>query len=140
MFLTRIIYASKATDAFKPEDIDDILTTARDYNQKQEITGMLCFSRKFFLQCLEGSRSSVNKLYHQILNDKRHNDIVLLEYSEITEREFSQWSMAYVPESSLTAPLNLKFSGSSIFDPYQMRGESAHKMMLELKEVLTNVT
>jgi len=48
--------------------------------------------------------------------------------------------MSYVPDSSLTTSINLKFSGKSIFDPYQMSGESAHKMMLELRDVLHNVT
>ena len=140
MFLTRIIYTSTATQEFKPNDIDDILTIASNNNTKIDITGMLCFSRNYFLQCLEGSRSCVNEMYHKILNDKRHSNIVLLEYNEISEREFSQWSMAYLPESSLTSPINLKFSESSQFNPYKMSGESAHKMMLEFKDKLDCVS
>lgn len=140
MFLTRILYASTATDKFKPEDIDNILSVARKNNAKKEITGMLCFSRNYFLQSLESSRSCVNEIYHKILNDNRHTNIVLLEYKEISEREFSDWSMAYMPESSLTAPINLKFSESSQFNPYKMSGASAHKMMIELKDTLRRAT
>ncbi len=140
MYLTQIIYTSTATEEFTPEDIDKILSTARENNKSQDITGMLCFSSKKFLQCLEGSRASVNALYHKILNDKRHCNIVLLDYQEISEREFNTWSMAYVPDSSVTHPANLKFSGSSTFTPYEKSGDSAHKMMLEFKESLTNVT
>lgn len=46
--------------------------------------------------------------------------------------------MGYMPESSLTAPMNLKYSGKSEFIPYEMSGESAHQMMLELR-TLTSV-
>lgn len=101
---------------------------------------MLCFNRKYFLQCLEGSRTNVNNAYHKILNDKRHSRIVLLDYKEITKREFSNWSMGYMPESSLTAPTSLKFSGKNEFSPYEMSGESAHQMMLELKDISSAIS
>lgn len=136
MFLTRIIYTSTATKQFKPKDIENILSTSKLKNSKKELTGMLCFSRNFFLQCIEGSRISVNELYHKILNDPRHEKIVLLDYNEIFEREFNDWSMAYLPELNLTNAINLKFSESSQFSPYSMSGESAHRMMLELKNKL----
>jgi len=71
MFLSRILYASTTTDQFKPKDIEDILSKARQENSKLNITGMLCFSSNYFLQCIEGSRANVNELYHKILNDKR---------------------------------------------------------------------
>ena len=136
MFLTRILYASTVNEQLKPNDIEDILDKARLNNKKTDVTGMLFFSSNYFLQCIEASRTNVNELYHKILNDKRHSNIVLLDYTEISEREFGDWSMSYVPNMSLTKPINLKFSGSSIFDPYQMSGESVHKMMLELRDVL----
>lgn len=140
MFLTRIIYVSTATEHFKPEDIDNILNTARNNNRKQDITGMLCFSNKYFLQCIESSRANVNELYHKVLNDKRHSNIVLLDYTEISEREFGNWSMSYIPDTRITTAINIKYSESSIFDPYSMSGESTHKMMLELRDELHNVT
>lgn len=139
MFLTRILYTSTATKQFKPDDIEDILNKARINNDKADVTGMLCFSRNYFLQCIESSRTQINALYHKIQNDPRHSNIVLLDYKEIAEREFTDWSMSYVPESKLTKPINLKYSASNVFNPYQMSGESAHKMMLELRDVLHSV-
>jgi hypothetical protein len=134
MFLVRLIYTSKTNDDFGPEDIGNILEKARINNAKKDVTGLLCFNNKFFLQCLEGSRTAVNETYHDILNDKRHSDIIMLSYTEVIEREFEQWSMGYMPESSLTKPLNLKYSGTAHFDPYEMSGESAHRLMLALKK------
>ncbi|WP_415905490.1 BLUF domain-containing protein [Neptuniibacter sp. QD48_55] len=134
MFLTRLVYTSTIADNFSPQDIEAIIEIARKNNRKHNVTGMLCFNRKYFLQCLEGSRTQVNKIYYNILNDPRHSNIIMLDYKEISTREFCEWSMGYVPESSLTAPINLKFSGTPEFDPYKMSGESAFQMLLALRE------
>ncbi|WP_440903029.1 BLUF domain-containing protein [Catenovulum sp. SX2] len=139
MFLTRLVYTSTITDSFSPSDIELILEAARKNNGKRNVTGMLCFSRKYFLQCLEGSRTQVNQIYQKILNDPRHTNIVLLDYQQISHREFSEWSMSYIPESSLTSALSLKYSGASTFNPYEMSGESAHEMMLLLKCTIPSV-
>lgn len=133
MYLVRLIYASKITEGFSQQDITNILETARHQNNKHNLTGLLCFSHDLFLQCLEGPRTEVNVTYQRILNDPRHSNIILLDYDEIVEREFDQWSMGYIPESSLTAPLNLKYSGTPTFDPYKMTGESVLRLLLALK-------
>ncbi|WP_448564029.1 BLUF domain-containing protein [Thalassotalea ganghwensis] len=133
MYLVRLIYASKTQEDFGPQNIENIIDKARVYNHQHDITGILCFSNKYFLQCLEGSRTSVNNLYHKILNDDRHKEALMLEYTEISERDFGQWEMGYVPDSSLTKKLNLRFSGNSIFDPFKMSGDSAHKLLLALR-------
>lgn len=138
MYLIRLVYASTASKAFNHEDIEKILQVAKENNGKHNVTGMLAFHRKYFLQCLEGSRTNVNNIYHQIANDPRHARLAILSYEEIMEREFSNWSMGYLPESSLTAPINLKFSGNDQFNPYEMTGESAHRMMLELRDTIPN--
>jgi hypothetical protein len=136
MFLVRLIYTSKTRSGFGPEVIGSILEKSRVNNAKKEVTGLLCFNNNFFLQCIEGSRQAVNDTYHNILNDERHSDIIMLNYTEIIEREFDKWSMGYMPLSSLTKPLNLKYSGTADFDPYEMSGESAHRLMLSLKETI----
>lgn len=133
MYLVRLVYSSTISNGFGRDDIAEILATAQLKNAQNDVTGLLCFNRKRFLQCLEGSRTAVNSTYHRILGDSRHTNVVLLEYQEIVEREFDSWSMGYVPDSSLTAPLNLKHSGSSEFDPYQMSGDSAHRLLSALK-------
>ena len=137
MFLVRLIYASKISSGFGPEDIESILQSARTYNVKTNVTGMLCFSNEYFLQCLEGSRTAVNNTYQQILNDKRHHNVIMLNYIQIPEREFETWSMGYVPQSQLTELLNLKYSGNIDFNPFKMSGESAHLLMLALKTSIT---
>ena len=136
MFLVRLIYVSAISEQFQVEDIDDILETARKNNQSNDVSGLLCFNRKYFLQCLEVSRTAVNKTYAHILNDKRHENSLLLDYQEIPKREFPNWSMGYIPESALTDQINLLYSGNRTFSPYEMSGESCHGLLSELSDVL----
>ena len=44
--------------------------------------------------------------------------------------------MGDIPQSNLTELLNLQFSTSDQFNPYEMSDESAYKMLLELKQNL----
>lgn len=136
MFLVRLVYASTKSDQWPEAGIEDILATAQANNPSSHVTGLLCFNRKYFLQCLEGSRDAVNTIYHHILNDTRHQDQVLLKYEETAARDFDSWSMGYVPESSLTSQVLLKYSGSSAFDPYKMSGDNAHRLLLHLSSTV----
>lgn len=140
MFLTRLVYASTISDDFSCDDAEQILANAREHNKQNHVTGMLCFNNQYFLQCLEGSRPNVNSTYHRILNDKRHCNIILLDYQEISMREFGSWSMGYMTESNLTTALNLKYSGSTHFSPYDMSGESAYLMMKELRSTTSTIS
>jgi hypothetical protein len=137
--LTRLIYASTITDDFAHSSIEEILRSARKYNEKRNLTGLLCFDTQYFLQCLEGSRAEVNAIYKTILKDSRHNDIIMLDYQEINHRDFADWKMGYIPSSRISKNLTLKFSVSSEFNPYKMTSKNAHLMMLELKNSLTTV-
>lgn len=136
MYLVRLVYASRVVRPLDDGDLEQILHSARENNKDAAITGMLCFHRKFFLQCLEGSRSEVNRVYQHILNDKRHTEIVILDYQEIVSREFDEWAMGYMPESTLTESINMKYSGTKEFTPFEMLGESCHQMMIELKDTV----
>ncbi|WP_341663300.1 BLUF domain-containing protein [Vibrio sp.] len=139
MFLVRLVYTSAITEGVTESDIQNILDTARKNNTVLNVTGVLLFSKNCFLQCLEGSRDQVNKVYHKILNDNRHSDVVLLDYSEVCEREFADWSMGYIPEMAITKPITLKYSESSDFEPYKMPGSSAHKLLTSLSKIVNVV-
>lgn len=131
MFLTQIIYCSTAV-GLNEKGVENILASARKHNEKSNVTGLLVFSHEYFLQCLEGSRTAVNETYWRILNDKRHKNVVLMRFSEIAERNFSDWSMAYIPQTKLTQETVLKYSPRKDFNPYAISDKSALKMMNDL--------
>lgn len=133
MYLVRMIYASRANN-LGPEEVNSILESARHNNARSGLTGLLCFDSDYFLQCLEGSRQAVNNLYSTIMADERHQDAVILDYRQIDQRHFADWTMGYVPNTRLTRPLILKYSGQEAFNPYLMSGDSAAAMLQELGE------
>jgi len=134
MFIVRMIYASRVTPGFSDRDFNELLEAARRKNEKYGISGMLLFNADSFLQCLEGGRDQVNHIYNCILQDKRHFDPVILDYTEINQRSFEQWSMAYVANISMSRETLLRYTPNAVFEPLQMSGEGAAKMMLDLRE------
>lgn len=132
MSLVRLIYASRFVSGVGPNDIQDILSVSRTNNEEKGITGVLCYDPNFFLQCLEGERSDVNKLYAHIVRDQRHKDVDLIEYSDIEEPLFKNWSMAYVRIDEITESIISKYGTGTKFDPYAL---SAHQMLSFIKEI-----
>ncbi len=124
MYLVRLIYASRISDEFRINDLKGIVKTAVRRNAANDITGLLCFNRNYFLQCIEGERSVVNETFNLICRDSRHEKVTLVSYEDITEREFTDWAMEYVPESKVSMALTRKYSAGRIFKPFEMSGES----------------
>lgn len=139
MTLVRLIYTSTVADNLNAESVEAILATAKINNAKQNVTGILYFSNRYFLQCLEGERDTVNHLYNTIINDVRHLNIVILEYREIDQRDFYDWTMGYIPHSNATKPLTLKYFATNNFNPYQATGASAYLLLLDLKKSLLSI-
>ncbi|WP_261902777.1 BLUF domain-containing protein [Vibrio fortis] len=136
MPLARLIYVSTLCKNCDASALKDILAKSREYNKERNITGLLSHNSDYFLQCLEGSREELNHTYNHIINDSRHSNVTIIYYKEIHSRQFGDWSMGDVPQTQLTSLLNLQFSGSDEFKPYELTGESAYLMLLELKQHL----
>ncbi len=134
MYLTRLIYASSQTEQFKQTDIEAMMAAAQSNNPKLGLSGVLCFNRKFFLQCLEGPREQVNLMYNKIIADPRHRHITLVAYGEVDERFFGQWAMKYVPDNQQIQALAFRFSDSDDFNPYRMTAASALAFLRTLAE------
>ncbi len=136
MFLVSLIYTSEMTGSM---DFMDILEVSRARNERDGITGVLLFCNNNVVQCLEGSREAVNKTYARIVQDKRHQNPLLVDYRILSTRLFSEWSMGYVPESSITQPTLLKYSVSQDFEPRLLSGESCLRMLAELTRKVSTV-
>lgn len=132
----RAIYASKMSAHVGERDIQEILDVARRNNQQHGLTGLLCFGSRQFLQCLEGPRDAVNKVYSSIIKDTRHTSIVLLSYLEVDDREFSEWQMGYVPESSMTRQVLAGAMGEGGFAPLKLNCDSALDFLRVVKKCI----
>jgi hypothetical protein len=94
--MIRLIYVSQARRDLTEADLENILASARRHNTPLNITGILISHPNGFMQCLEGERAGVEKVYAAILCDPRHSNIKTLSYDEIDQRLFPEWAMAHV--------------------------------------------
>ena len=129
--LVRLLYASRAVDTDSAA-IDDILRHCRQVNPTAGITGILCYGGGIFLQALEGGREAVNTLYGHIIKDKRHRDVVLLVYEEISERRFGGWTMGQVNMAKINSSILLKYAEKPELDPYSVSGTVSLALLEEL--------
>lgn len=136
MHLTRITYCSEMVGSIGTEELSDILEVSRRNNEKNAVTGVLLFNSNFFLQCLEGSRAAVNSIYCRICCDKRHQNVQILTYGEVSRRLFGSWDMAYLPWTETTRSVIAEYSIGADFNPYQMSAESALELLNDLGRLL----
>jgi hypothetical protein len=130
--LVRLLYVSRALDPEAANATHSILDSARKYNLANGITGILCYGGGLYLQAVEGGRTQVNELYSHIVRDPRHQEVVLLDYQEITERRFGGWTMGQVNLAKLNTSIVLKYSEKPELDPYSVSGAVSLALLEEL--------
>ncbi len=94
--MQQLLYISSLhPEAAKTIDPAAILGVSRRNNARVNVTGLLFFDGKRFLQVLEGHEDVVDETFRRIQQDPRHRALVVLSRRAIEEREFGQWAMAY---------------------------------------------
>lgn len=93
--MIELVYVSRATKLFRPQEIGAILAKSRSNNQRLGITGMLVYRRPFFMQVLEGNEEDVAGLVERIAGDPRHCEVTTVLMQTIRRRSFADWSMGY---------------------------------------------
>ena len=75
--------------------MDILLANCRRNNTENNITGLLISYEGSFIQYIEGDEDKLDELFSRIKKDPRHTNCIELTSGLITERQFSNWSMAY---------------------------------------------
>lgn len=132
MKLVRLIYASRLTEPLAKSQVQKILATSNRHNSNSGITGYLCVSPHYTLQCLEGSRDAVNTLYNRIASDERHEEVTLMRYVEPWRRLFPGWHMGYSSELSSAAPGSSRWRDANGFNPYLVDSDLIESVIEEL--------
>lgn len=136
MHLTRLISYSESRGPVDRKTLQQILVSARDHNMRDEITGILCYSEKYYLQVLEGARELLSRTFQRIAANESHQNLVIVSCMPTDERAFPNWWMAYVNDADSVAELSIKYSGSSDFRPDLM---TAGSLLLFAKDVGANI-
>ncbi|MGL4232290.1 MAG: BLUF domain-containing protein [Casimicrobium sp.] len=134
MKLVRLIYASRLVAPLTKSGVQNILNVAERTNRNVGVTGYLCISPLYALQCLEGEREAVNALYNKIASDVRHQSATILRYAEPWRRLFPEWHMGYSNELSSAAPESSRWRDASGFNPYLVESDLIENVIEELCE------
>jgi hypothetical protein len=95
MSLYQIMYISSAQGSVTADQCASIARAAAVRNRLVDVTGLLLFNSRRFIQVLEGPQLAVESVYDRILQDDRHRGVVKLREAAIDSREFGDWGMAY---------------------------------------------
>ncbi len=133
--LVRLLYVSRLnslSDGALAKLTENVLLESRPRNAALGITGVLIYSNTIILQMLEGGREQVCALYNSISRDSRHANVTLLDFVEVPHRRFNDWSMGQVNLAKVNSSLLLKYSATSVIDPYTMSGKTSLALLEEL--------
>jgi predicted nucleotidyltransferase len=100
--LVELSYLSEAVSDMSFLGLMRLLESARAFNQKNGVTGILLYDNQQFGQIIEGEHANVMKAWKRIQEDKRHHRVELLEIREITERNFPDWLLRFYGGETLT--------------------------------------
>jgi hypothetical protein len=92
-----LFYCSLAKNDISKDDILNILSWSRQYNKKNDVTGILLYWKKTnqFMQVLEGEENIILDLYDKISKDPRHSLLKIIYQEDIKARGFKGWTMAF---------------------------------------------
>lgn len=93
--LVELTYLSEAVSDMSFLGLMRLLESARAFNLRHGITGILFYDNQQFGQAIEGERVNVMKVWKRIQEDKRHHRIELLEIREVAERSFPEWLLRF---------------------------------------------
>lgn len=122
---SRLCYVSTRVehDTDLLEDLSDILSTARSFNQKHQIYGVLYYSDGTYFQCLEGNKETIDGLYERIIQDKKHKNVYRFNDQIIEKIHFAKWSMKYVKDATKISRFFARL-GLDKFQPYELNNEN----------------
>jgi hypothetical protein len=95
MSLIRLVYISAATQHPTDQELKNLLMGARERNKRRNITGLLIYKSRTFMQVLEGEQQQVHELFNKIKQDPRNNGMVKLIEQPIAKRDFAHWYMGF---------------------------------------------
>lgn len=100
MALHQIVYISSSVEPLQTSQLAQMLRSFRARNEGAGITGIMLYSDRRIMQCLEGPPEQVQPLFERIRADRRHTLVTPLVDGPTPERQFAGWSMAFPMEAS----------------------------------------
>lgn len=127
-YLCQLSYISRpvlsSPRASLPRLADSIARQAAPKNAAAGISGRLVALPDAFVQICEGPRTELTDLLRCLLNDDRHADMVIVNFSALRTREFGSWAFSLSSQET-----NCLFDGLTYADLVRMRPSELHRRM-----------
>ncbi len=95
MSIKQLVYISRSIRLMKSDELLPLLDEARQRNKACDITGMLLYKDRSFLQLLEGPENTITEIFSSICADSRHINLKTIIDIPVSQRSFSRWSMGF---------------------------------------------
>lgn len=93
--LKTICYISDSCSNESIEELNALYTKAKINNAKHNITGVLIYKNKNFLQVLEGPLNTVDSTFKKISQDLRHKNIFKVINTNVDQRIFEDYNFGF---------------------------------------------
>lgn len=130
--MIELIYSSHMSHDLELPGIYRLLGISQANNSLANISGLLLFNTRYFLQVLEGEENAVDALFAKIRTDPRHSQVKLMSRQSIQTRHWAQWSMALMTPSMANQAVFRKYCQTDEFSPQALQAADARALMLEL--------
>lgn len=123
--LVSLLYRSRATAAFDPAGLEELVRGARKRNHARGVTGALYYEDGCFFQWIEGPAPTVSRLFGAIGRDRRHTDVEVVSFGQTLQRVFADWNLRLYRGFDELAALHpaplAPFARSASVDPETLR-------------------
>ncbi|HKL35931.1 MAG TPA: BLUF domain-containing protein [Salegentibacter sp.] len=91
-----ISYVSTVNPALSESEIQAALDFSKDWNNNNNITGILLYSQGNFFQVLEGQEQLLKELFERIKLDERHHNIITIFQKPIPDVQFDGYEADFI--------------------------------------------
>lgn len=125
--ISTLIYSSlcslDANSSDFEQEMEAIRTKSTQNNERMGVTGFLFYFDHRFVQIFEGEFEAVTSVYSRVRRDPRHENVRIVWFSEVAEREFADGSMdcsiLFIEKNHAELGVKLKFINRFISDTSQ---------------------
>nr|GFB92037.1 hypothetical protein [Tanacetum cinerariifolium] len=90
-----LIYLSQATRPLSAKALTSLVEQSRQANERQQLTGVLVYGNKRFIQLLEGEQAALEAAFARISQDPRHQHLYKVADYPLAARRFTEWPLAF---------------------------------------------
>lgn len=114
----------------------NILQVSWRHNHNSDISGILIYDDKHFVQLLQGPINTVDTLYEKISRDIRHHSIELIGTELLARKDVNGWGMGFIDDREIVENLYLKYNIKHAKGLCESEYHSLKSLLIELKHIL----